>query len=548
MVLIVGLLGSPMALAQPPAPVNTPQSSAGVTSEPASSGPAGAMSAPATPGEQTSPAFPRAEGPPVDVVRRRLALVIGNAGYRPALRNPRNDARGVQTALSSIGWEVTEWEDLEAADVQSLTTRFANSVAPDDEVVVYYSGHGVQLGGENFLLPVDVDFATDNDVRLNALALSSLLELLDGRRPHTLIVILDACRDNPFPPSFQPTSRGGLKKGLAAVASPPARSLIAFAASEGKTASDGVGTYGTFTQALLEQLGRPYVSAIEVLTEVNRAVRERTDEEQVPEVRWTLDYPFRFNPQPIPPPQVRTLGGGKVAVTFVTQTVTHSLVPLGTSTQVENLARKAVATSVAQWREVLAQEMVQLNDALRGLAAVDAAARECVGPEFAADARRLRNAHSAILNAIDALELPLAQDLSSAAIDDTPGACIPTDWQQIGFYTATGVAVAGVAMGGALLYYANDTWREALDACPGNEDGACPDDRGPRLARLARKRADVATGAFVAGGVGLGAALGIWLYQSFLSTEEHPVPDERALSVRVSGGAGVFSVDVGGTF
>lgn len=490
----------------------------------------------------------RAGMPATEHARRRLAFVIGNASYRPALRNPLNDARGVSAALSSIGWEVTEVEDTKAVDLQGLIAQFAERVVPDDEVVFYYSGHGVQLDGENFLLPVDATFTTDNDVRLNALSLTNLLETLDARHPHTLIVMLDACRDNPFPSSFHPASRGGLKKGLAAIESPPARSLIAFAASEGKTASDGIGAYGTFTQALLEQLGRPYVSAIEVLTEVNRSVRERTEDAQVPEIRLTLDYPFRFNPQPAPPPKVRALSGGKVQTTFLAETVTHTLVALGTLNQVENLARKAAATSVEHWREVFDEDMIQLNGALRGLAAVDAAARECDGPEFAADARRLQNAHATIINAIDALELHLAQELSSGAIDDTPGACIATDWQRIGLYSAAGVGVAGVALGGALLYYANDTWNEALEACPGNADGSCPDERGPRLSRLARERADLATGAFIVGGVGLGTALGLWLYESLPSNQAESGPEAPALSVRISGSDRGLKVNVGGTF
>jgi hypothetical protein len=488
-------------------------------------------------------------GPPVPEMKR-LALVIGNAAYTPPLRNPLNDAQAMTASLSKVGWEVTTLTNAKPSEVMTFVEQFGEFVAPGDEVVFYYSGHGVQLGGENFLLPVGVNYATEADVRLQSLALASLFEILDRSHPRSLVIILDACRDNPFPPNFRVATRGGLRKGLAAVENPPSRSLIAFAASEGETASDGTGEHGTFTEALLEQLPRPYLSALDVLTEVNRTVRERTNNEQVPEFKVKLDYAFHFNSALPPVPAVTQHRAGEFEVQFLDQSEVYRVASPGTVEQVVELAKAAVGRSIGVWKETLRDDVERLNFVHARLQVLDEAIQRCrAAGSFSAETAHLSETQAQVKSAIGSAQLALGIGLVETALKDAPSACRPTDWNTIAMIGSGAVGVAGVIGGSVLLYLASDNWNDAQAACPDYSAGAgCPTSEGPELSRTAQTQARAATWVYAVGGAALATAAGLWVYDYLTQPKLEPALPQAGLQMSLSVSGERAAIGVTGSF
>jgi uncharacterized caspase-like protein/Skp family chaperone for outer membrane proteins len=200
---------------------------------------------------------------------RRLALVIGNQMYPTMpLRNPVQDARDVHAALSEVGFNVELLLDATKRQMDLTIGRFVDKVQPGDVALVYYAGHGVAIGGENFLLPVDVDTADEASVKYSSYSASLLHDRIAERSARLKILVLDACRNNPF------RSSRSAAQGLAAMAAPGRGTFIAFATGPGSTADDNsTGRNGLFTTALLETLREPGVD----LGQVFDRVRQRVD-------------------------------------------------------------------------------------------------------------------------------------------------------------------------------------------------------------------------------------------------------------------------------
>lgn len=200
----------------------------------------------------------------------RLALVIGNSGYadRP-LRNPGNDAADVAAALKDLGFELYERKpqlNLNRRSFNAALGGFVRQASGADLVVVYYSGHGLQASGDNYLVPTDARIDEERDIRTEGIRLADLLNDLEDAKVQRTVVILDACRDNPF------NSRAkSLKKGLARI-EPQGATLIAFATAEGLTADDGTGRHGVYTEALLQNLRDRRLDVRDVLDETALAV------------------------------------------------------------------------------------------------------------------------------------------------------------------------------------------------------------------------------------------------------------------------------------
>jgi uncharacterized caspase-like protein len=176
------------------------------------------------------------------VAGKRLALVIGNGGYRDApLKNPVNDARALAAGLSALGFEVMKGEDLGQREMNRLIARFGERLAGHDVGMFFFAGHGIQLRGKNYLIPVDAQIASENSVRAEAVDVDAVLDQLSASPLN--VVILDACRNNPFERRFRSVS-GGLAQMDA-----PRGTLIAYATAPGKVAQDGDGTNSTYTAA-----------------------------------------------------------------------------------------------------------------------------------------------------------------------------------------------------------------------------------------------------------------------------------------------------------
>lgn len=241
----------------------------------------------------------RAESPaPVQsaATSRRVALVIGNGSYThvKALPNPSNDARSIAKSLRDIGFAVTEGIDLDRAAMQSMTREFLREAARAQVAVVYYAGHGVQIDGRNYLVPVDIQFQSGTDMTVAMMDMDTIMAGLDDQ-VRTNILILDACRNNPMAPKVASAGasrgiEGGIEagSGLAAPTSLGAGStlgagtLIAFATAPGQVALDGEGANSPFSAALSRHIGTPGLEVQQMLTRVRAEVVAATKSKQVP--------------------------------------------------------------------------------------------------------------------------------------------------------------------------------------------------------------------------------------------------------------------------
>src|SRR5262245_55915938 len=180
----------------------------------------------------------------------RIALVIGNSSYQEvtALPNPANDARAMSDLLKSAGFEVVSAPDLSQSDMRRTIGEFAGKAAAlgrDTVTLVFYAGHGLQVDGENFLVPVDARIAREADVPLQTVRLNDVVSALSAVPSKTRLFFLDACRNNPFSDINKVTGRG------LAIVDAPSGSLVAYSTAPGTEAQDGDGENSPFTTALL---------------------------------------------------------------------------------------------------------------------------------------------------------------------------------------------------------------------------------------------------------------------------------------------------------
>ncbi|MCA9221005.1 MAG: TAXI family TRAP transporter solute-binding subunit, partial [Planctomycetales bacterium] len=193
------------------------------------------------------------------LAEKRVALVIGNSDYRhvPKLPNPASDATAIGEALKRIGFDtVIEANDLTFVDFNKSLRDFASIADTADVAVVFFAGHGIAVGNRNYAIPVDAELKSDRDVDYEAVRLDAIVNAVNGARRFRLI-ILDACRDNPFTVSMAATDRNrSVGRGLGRV-EPEGDTLVAFAARDGSTAADGDGNNSPYTAALLANLETP---------------------------------------------------------------------------------------------------------------------------------------------------------------------------------------------------------------------------------------------------------------------------------------------------
>jgi uncharacterized caspase-like protein len=228
----------------------------------------------------------------------RVALVIANSAYAhaPRLPNPPNDARAIAAALRGVGFATTEKADLSKRDLEAALKVFAASARGADVAVIYYAGHGMEQAGLNYVVPVDATLASDQDVDFDAVPLDLLLRSVEGAG-RLKLVILDACRNNPFLTTM--ARSGGTRaigRGLARV-EPQGDTLVAYAAREGSTADDGDGRDSPFTRALTQRLGTPGLEIRLLFGQVRDDVLKATDRRQEPAIYGSLGgEPFYFVP------------------------------------------------------------------------------------------------------------------------------------------------------------------------------------------------------------------------------------------------------------
>jgi uncharacterized caspase-like protein len=226
----------------------------------------------------------------------RVALVIGQSAYRavPALPNAANDGKGMAELLGNAGFQVTAAPDLSQNEMRQAISDFAAKVAasgPDTVALVFYAGHGLQIDGENYLVPVDVDPKREADIPLQAVRLNDLMNTLGALPTRMRIFMLDACRNNPFP-ALNQTAGHGLAVVNTKAGAPG--SFISFSTSPGAEAEDGSGADSPYTTALLAVAREPNLPIEEAFKRVRVAVYQATDGRQVPWESSSLTTPFMF--------------------------------------------------------------------------------------------------------------------------------------------------------------------------------------------------------------------------------------------------------------
>lgn len=232
-----------------------------------------------------APALP-SPSPAVSPTDRRVALVIGNSGYRnaPVLPNPRRDAEAMAGALRGLGFQsVTLHHDLDREGMVAALRAFELQAATADWAVVFFAGHGIELNGNNHLVPIDARLRSDGDVPDETMSLARILDRIkDARRLR--MVILDACRDNPFLARMSRVATRSIGRGLAPLDDGQLDPglLVAFAARAGQVAEDGSGSNSHFVQAMLKHMHEPGLELDLMFRRVRDDVQRSTARRQQP--------------------------------------------------------------------------------------------------------------------------------------------------------------------------------------------------------------------------------------------------------------------------
>jgi uncharacterized caspase-like protein len=278
-----------------------------------------ALAAPASAqwfGKKDDRAVKVVEGQEAGVNETRVALVIGNSKYRDVpLRNPENDANDMAAALRQLGFEVMLERNIDHVRMEDAIREFGKKLRKGGVGLFYYAGHGVQVNGQNYLIPVGARIEAEKDVKYHAVDLGQVLDEFASAKNRLNILVLDACRDNPFRSLWRSTSAGaGLAKTDA-----PRGTLVAYATSPGSVAADGSGRNGIYTSHLLREMARPGLTIEQVFKGVRIGVVDETGGRQTPWESSSLtgDFYFKIAPPdvaPTPPPQVAMPGKSEFKV------------------------------------------------------------------------------------------------------------------------------------------------------------------------------------------------------------------------------------------
>lgn len=255
----------------------------------------------------------------------KFALVIGNAAYRAQpLRNPENDATDLSESLRKLGFVVSTLRNATYEQMFASIREFGRLADHADIGLFYFSGHGIQMNGENYLLPVDVSVESPDELPYRSIDTALVLSKMESAEIRNNVIILDACRDNPFI-----TKSKGTSKGLAIVQAPKG-TIIIYATAPGSIAYDGDGRNGVFTESLIGHLASSGVDISLMIREVRKEVVERTGGKQIPWTSESLVASVYLNEGPQSP--------STVAVPTANPTVPDSVAQTGAAAARQNAA------------------------------------------------------------------------------------------------------------------------------------------------------------------------------------------------------------------
>ena len=222
---------------------------------------------------------------------RRIALVIGNSAYQytAQLANPTNDAEDITHALQKFNFQVILKTNADLETMADAVFQFGEKLKGGGVGLFYYSGHGLQVKGENYLLPIDANLIREDDVKRKAISANDIVDKMGEGKSHLNLVFLDACRNNPFPSSTRAVNRG--LGGMSA----PSGTLLIFSTNPDNVALDGNGRNGTYTKHLLQQITQPGLEVGMLLRKVRSAVKGETSGQQVPWENGSIEGEFYFS-------------------------------------------------------------------------------------------------------------------------------------------------------------------------------------------------------------------------------------------------------------
>lgn len=224
---------------------------------------------------------------------KRKALIIGCSNYINSnpLVNPMNDANGMEAALRRLGFDVLKNIDPTQKELKIVIDEFGEDLKDTDVGLFYFAGHGVQLKGLNYLIPTDANLTFEKKVEYDCVEVGRILAHMENARTRVNIIILDACRNNPFERNW---GRGISLRGLASMSAPKG-SLLAYSTEPGNTASDGVSSNGLYTEALLNNIESKATPVLTMFQKVRLEVMQKSNEEQIPWESTSLTEDFYFN-------------------------------------------------------------------------------------------------------------------------------------------------------------------------------------------------------------------------------------------------------------
>lgn len=226
---------------------------------------------------------------------KRVALLIGNSSYQNGgvLTNPVNDVRAMNDLLKSLGFEVIKIENATQTQMKQAINSFGLKIKDYDVGLFYYAGHGIQNKGVNYMIPIEADLTTEEQIEFDCVSADRILAYMENATTKINLIIMDACRNNPFERSWARSAAGG---GLALMNAPKG-TLIAYATSPGKVASDGTSGNGLYTSALLRHLKDPGLNIEQVFKKVRTEVSEKSFGTQIPwETTSLTGADFFFSP------------------------------------------------------------------------------------------------------------------------------------------------------------------------------------------------------------------------------------------------------------
>ena len=290
----------------------------------------------------------------------RVALIIGNSDYQwSPLENPKNDAIDMANTLSELGFDVTIETDARRVAMHRAIREFGKKLSSAEIGLFYYAGHGVQVGGRNYLVPTDADIREEDEVAFETIDAARILEKMESAKNPVNIVILDACRNNPFASNARTTSRG-----LARMDS-PVGSLLLYATAPNKTAADGEGRNGVLTGNLIRHLKEPGLALNEIILRTRVGVMDETNAQQVPWSASSLTRNVVLN-------QVASLDNSQITANFASssQGVSNQSEKLmqicNKHYQANRLTSGAGGSALACYQQVLASDPYNIS-ALEGI-------------------------------------------------------------------------------------------------------------------------------------------------------------------------------------